>query len=263
MLIDTHCHLDFDDFAPELDSVIERAQQADVWRMVTICTRIRQFHQVLAVAQKYDPVFCSVGTHPNHAHEEQDISVEEILALTEYEKVVAIGEAGLDYHYDYATPLQQRSSFLNHIEVARQTQLPLVIHARNADADMASILQQEMKKGTFPFILHCYSSGQQLAEIGLELGGYISFSGIVTFKNAAELRDIVKIVPVERLLVETDAPYLAPVPFRGKRNEPAFVAKTAGFLSDFLGLDYEKFAAITTQNALNLFQKMSPPKKAS
>jgi len=261
MLIDTHCHLDFDDFAPELDDVIERARQVDVLRMITICTRVKQFHRVLAVAQKYDCVFCSVGTHPNHAHEEQDIAVEDIVALTKYEKVVAIGEAGLDYHYDYATPSQQRASFLNHIEAARQTQLPLVVHARNADNDMAAILQQEIEKGRFPFILHCYSSGQELAETGLDLGGYISFSGIVTFKNAAALRDIAKIVPLDRLLVETDAPYLAPVPFRGKPNEPSFVAKTSVFLSDFLGLEYEKLSAITSQNALNLFQKMSLPEK--
>jgi len=257
MLIDTHCHLDFDDFAPEIDNVVARALQAGVTHMVTICTRIKQFDRVLKVAQTYDSVFCSVGTHPNHAHEEQEIDVEDIVALTKQAKVVAIGEAGLDYHYHYATPQQQRKTFLNHIEAARQTQLPLVIHARDADADMAAILKQEIGQGAFPFILHCYSSGLELAKTGLDLGGYLSFSGIVTFKNAADVRNIARIVPLDRLLIETDAPYLAPVPFRGKRNEPAFVAKTAASLAETLSLDYEEIASITSRNALALFQKIT------
>jgi len=256
MLIDTHCHLDFDDFAPELDAVIARAQAAGVERMITISTRVKQFGRILAITEKYAPVFCSVGTHPCHAHEETDIEAEHLLTLATHPKVVAIGEVGLDYHYERETEALQKRSFLAHIEAARQAQLPLIIHARAADEDMAKILVQETGKGTFPFILHCYSSGQRLAEIGLELGGFISFSGIVTFKNAANLRDIAKIVPQTRLLVETDAPYLAPVPFRGKRNEPAFVRETASFLSELLGLTEQEMASITTENALRLFSKI-------
>jgi len=256
MLIDTHCHLDFDDFAPELDAVVERALAAGVGRMVTISTRVRQFDRILAIAEKYAPVFCSVGTHPCNAHEENDIHADDLLALTAHPKVVAIGEAGLDYHYTQETTPQQKQVFLTHIEAARQSGLPLVIHARAADDDMAEILTHEMGKGAFSFLLHCYSSGQRLAEIGLELGGFISFSGIVTFKNAANIREIVKIVPLERLLVETDAPYLAPVPFRGKRNEPAFVRNTANCLAEILSLSEEEISTITTNNALKLFHKI-------
>jgi len=259
MLIDTHCHLDFDDFAPELDAVVERALAAGVGRMVTISTRVKQFDRILAIAEKYEPVFCSVGTHPCHAHEEPDVEAEALLALAAHPKVVAIGEVGLDYHYERETEMLQKRSFLAHIEAARQAQLPLVIHARAADEDMAEILTQQTRVGAFPFILHCYSSGLRLAEIGLELGGFISFSGIVTFKNAANLRDIAKIVPLDRLLVETDAPYLAPVPFRGKRNEPAFVRETANFLSEFLGLSAAELATILSDNALRLFSKMTRP----
>jgi len=256
MLIDTHCHLDFEDFAPELDAVVARALAAGVERMITISTRMRQFDRILAIAEQYESVFCSVGTHPCHAHEEVDICADNLLRLSEHPKVVAFGEAGLDYHHNRETAMLQRSGFLAHIEAARQSQLPLVIHARAADEDMAQILLQETGKGTFPFILHCYSSGMELAQIGLDLGGYISFSGIVTFKNAANLRDIAKIVPLDRLLVETDAPYLAPVPFRGKRNEPALVRETACFLADFLGLTSQEIASITTNNALKLFNKI-------
>jgi len=256
MLIDTHCHLDFDDFTPELDAVVARALAAGVECMVTISTRVRQFDRIVAIAEKYPSVFCSVGTHPCHAHEEDDIEPDDILALISHPKVVAIGEVGLDYHYQRETAPQQKRSFLAHIEAARHSQLPLIIHARDGDEDMARILQEETGRGDFPFILHCYSSGMELARIGLELGGYISFSGIVTFKNAQALREIAKIVPLGRLLVETDAPYLAPVPFRGQRNEPAFVRETAGFLADFLGLSDEELASITTSNALKLFSKI-------
>jgi len=256
MLIDTHCHLDFDDFAPELDAVIARALAAGVERMVTISTRVRQFERILAIAEKYAPVYCSVGTHPCHAAEEPDITTEDLLALSTHPKVVAIGEVGLDYHHEQETIPQQKRSFLAHIEASRRTRLPLVIHARSADEDMAEILTQETGKGAFPFILHCYSSGMDLAKIGLELGGFISFSGIVTFKNAANVRDIAKIVPLERLLLETDAPYLAPVPFRGKCNEPAFVRETANFMAEILGISFEEIALKTSNNALKIFHKI-------
>jgi len=259
MLVDSHCHLDFPDFAEERDAIVQRALDAGVRRMVTISTRVRRFDQIREIAESYDEVYCSVGTHPNNAHEEPDITPDELIRLAEHPKVVAIGEAGLDYHYDYAPPEVQARSFRAHIEAARRTGLPLVIHARSADADMADILTEETGKGAFPFILHCFSSGQALAETGIALGGYVSFSGILTFKNSTELRDIARIVPHDRLLVETDAPYLAPVPYRGKRNEPSFVRHTAAVLAETIGLDEAKLARITTQNVFRLFSKMPKP----
>ncbi|RCS24557.1 TatD family deoxyribonuclease [Phyllobacterium salinisoli] len=262
MLVDSHCHLDFPDFAEERDAIVQRALDAGVRRMVTISTRVRRFAQILEIAESYDQVYCSVGTHPNNAHEEPDVTAEELIRLSGHPKVVAIGEAGLDYHYDYASPDVQARSFRAHIEAARQTGLPLVIHARSADADMADILTEETGKGAFPFILHCFSSGKELAEIGIALGGYVSFSGILTFKNSIELRDIARIVPRDRLLVETDAPYLAPVPYRGKRNEPSFVRHTAAVLAETIGIEADELAAITTENVFRLFSKMPKPTDA-
>lgn len=259
MLIDSHCHLDFPDFAEERDAIVQRALDAGVSRMVTICTRVRRFNQIREVAESYDQVYCSVGTHPNNAHEEPDITAQDLIRLAEHPKVVAIGEAGLDYHYDYAPPDVQAKSFRAHIEASRQTGLPLVIHARSADADMAAILTEETGKGAFPFILHCFSSGKALAETGIALGGYVSFSGILTFKNSGELRDIARIVPRDRLLVETDAPYLAPVPHRGKRNEPSFVRHTAAVLAQTIGVEEGELARITTENVFRLFSKMPKP----
>ncbi|GGA85334.1 LuxR family transcriptional regulator [Brucella endophytica] len=259
MLIDSHCHLDFPDFAEERDAIIQRALDAGVRRMVTISTRVRRFDQIRAIAEQYDEVYCSIGTHPNNAHEEPDVTADELIQLAQHPKVVAIGEAGLDYHYDYAPPEVQAKSFCAHIEAARQTGLPLVIHARSADEDMADILTEETGKGAFPFILHCFSSGRALAETGLALGGYISFSGILTFKNSEELRDIARIVPHDRLLLETDAPYLAPVPHRGKRNEPSFVRHTAAVLAQTIGVDEAELARITTGNVFRLFSRMPKP----
>jgi len=257
MLIDSHCHLDFDDFAPELDAVIARAVGGGVKRMVTISTRVRKFDKIRAIAEQYDNVFCSVGTHPLSAREEPDITVKELVSLAQHPKVVAIGEVGLDYHYDYDGRDIQKQSFLRHIEAARQTGLPVIIHARQADEDMEEILRQEMEKGAFSFILHCYSSGMKLAQTGIELGGFISFSGILTFKNAPEIREIAAIVPHDRLLVETDAPYLAPVPFRGKRNEPAYVVETALVLAGVLGITLAEISALTTGNAYRVYRKMT------
>ena len=259
MLVDSHCHLDFPDFEAERDAIIARAKAAGVERMVTISTRVRKFPDILRLAERYDEVYCSVGTHPNNAHEELDVTAEELVRLSQHPKVVAIGEAGLDYHYDYAPPEAQRQGFLVHIEAARRTGLPLVIHARSADEDMAAILTEETGKGAFPFILHCFSSGAELARRGVELGGYISFSGIVTFKNSTELREIALQTPPERLLVETDAPYLAPVPHRGKRNEPAFVAHTAKVLGETLGVSDAEIRRITSENVFRLFSKMPRP----
>ncbi|QPC87738.1 YchF/TatD family DNA exonuclease [Mesorhizobium sp. NBSH29] len=259
MLVDSHCHLDFPDFAEERDAVVTRALAAGVGRMVTISTRVKRFAGILEIAQAYDEVFCSVGTHPHNAAEEPDVTANELVTLSEHPKVVAIGEAGLDYFYDKAPRDLQAAGFRRHIEAARRTGLPLVIHARDADNDMAQILTEESGKGAFPFILHCFSSGRALAETGVELGGYISFSGILTFKNSQTLRDIAKDVPHDRLLVETDAPYLAPPPHRGKRNEPAYVAHTAAVLAETLGLTGAEIASITTDNFFRLFKKMQPP----
>ncbi|GAA5107008.1 TatD family hydrolase [Bartonella jaculi] len=256
MLIDTHCHLDFEDFAQDLDDIIQRALDANVKRMITISTHVRKLDKLLEITQAYDQVFCSVGTHPNNAHEEQDITAEELINLSKHPKIVAFGEAGLDYHYDYSLPKEQKKIFQEHIIASRETQLPLVIHSRNADGDMEKILREQIKEGAFPFVLHCYSSGMQLARAGIELGGYISFSGILTFKNALKIREIAKIVPHERLLVETDAPFLAPVPHRGKTNEPSFVHYTATTLAEIIGLNIEEIAQITTQNAFLLFNKI-------
>ncbi|WP_439272277.1 TatD family hydrolase [Pseudochrobactrum sp. HB0163] len=257
MLVDSHCHLDFDDFAQERDAIIQRALDADVEKMITICTRVKKFDRILAVAENYEQVYCSVGTHPNNAHEELDVTADELVRLAQHPKVVAIGESGLDYHYDYSTPQAQRQGLLTHIEAARRTQLPLVIHARSADTDMAALLREETAKGAFPFILHCFSSGIDLARTGIELGGYISFSGIITFKNSAEIREAAKIVPHDRLLVETDAPYLAPIPHRGKRNEPSFVAHTAAVLAEVMGVSDADIRRITGENVLRLFTKIS------
>ena len=258
LLIDSHCHLDFPDFDAERDAVLGRAKAAGVGRVITISTRVRRFASVLALAEAREEVFCSVGTHPHNAAEELDISAGELARLAEHPKVVAIGEAGLDYFYDKSPREAQAQGLRTHIAASRETGLPLVIHARNADEDMIAILKEESGKGAFPFVLHCFSSGRTLAEIGIRLGGYVSFSGILTFKNSSELREIAAGLPHERLLVETDAPYLAPVPHRGKRNEPAFVADTAAVLAEVIGLDASALAEITTANTLRLFSKMPP-----
>ncbi|TIS06245.1 MAG: TatD family deoxyribonuclease, partial [Mesorhizobium sp.] len=210
MLVDSHCHLDFPDFAEERAAIVARALAAGIGRMVTISTRVKRFQQTIEIAKSFSEVYCSVGTHPHNAAEELDVTAEELVRLSDHPKVVAIGEAGLDYFYDRAPREAQAQGFRTHIAAARRTGLPLVIHSRDADGDMAAILEEETGKGAFPFILHCFSSGRRLAEVGVALGGYVSFSGILTFKNSTELRAIAADVPRERLLVETDAPYLAP-----------------------------------------------------
>jgi len=262
MLVDSHCHLDFPDFAEERAAIVARALAAGIRRMVTISTRVKRFPQVLEIAETFADVYCSVGTHPHNAAEELDITAEDLVRLSAHPKVVAIGEAGLDYFYDKAPRDAQAQGFRTHISAARQTGLPLVIHSRDADDDMAAILEDETGKGAFPFILHCFSSGRRLAEIGVALGGYVSFSGILTFKNSAELRAIAADVPHDRLLVETDAPYLAPMPFRGKRNEPAYVANTAKVLAETIGVSEAEIATITTDNVFRLFKKMPDVRSA-
>jgi TatD DNase family protein len=259
MLVDSHCHLDFPDFAEERDAIVHRARTAGVGTMVTISTRVRQFDRLRAIIDAYPNVWCSIGTHPHQAADEQDVTTDELIQLSAEPKVVAIGEAGLDYFYDRAPRDLQAKSFRNHIAAARQTGLPLVIHARDADDDMAAILREETEKGAFPFILHCFSSGEELARVGVELGGYVSFSGILTFKRSEELRAIAKTIPLDRLLVETDAPFLAPQPQRGQRNEPAFVVGTAQVLADVHDMPFDEMARITTDNFFRLFSKCRRP----
>ncbi|MGH6803097.1 MAG: TatD family hydrolase [Methyloceanibacter sp.] len=256
MLVDSHCHLDFPELEGDLDAVLDRARAAGVGLMVTISTRVRQFNELRGLAEAHDNVFCSVGTHPHNAAEEPDIRVEELVELARHPKVVAIGEAGLDYHYDNSPRDMQEKSFRTHIAAARETGLPLIIHARDADADIARMLEEETAKGSFPFVLHCFTSGPDLARRGLALGGSISFSGVITFKNAEPLRDIALAVPSDRLLVETDAPYLAPEPMRGKTNEPAFVVHTAARLAALRGVRETEMARMTTENFFRLFKKV-------
>jgi TatD DNase family protein len=259
MLVDSHCHLDFPDFEGERDAVVRRALDAGVGTMVTISTRIRQFDRLRAIVERYPEVYCSVGTHPHNADEELDIGLDEILKIAEEPKVVAIGEAGLDYHYKSSTPAGQAEGFRRHIEAARITGLPVVIHARDADADIAAILRDEAGKGPFPGILHCFSSGRDLALTGVEIGLYVSFSGILTFKKTEALRAIAAEVPADRLLVETDAPYLAPTPHRGQRNEPSYVVETAKVLAEVRGVSADEIAAQTTENFFRLFKKVPRP----
>src|ERR1044072_8659536 len=256
MLVDSHCHLDFPDFAPELDAVVARAEAAGIGRMVTISTRVRRHAQVLAIAERFPNVTCSVGTHAHHAHEELDIAADELIRRAEHPKVVAIGEAGLDYHYDNSPRDAQEQGFRTDIAAARSTQWPLVIHAREADEDTARILEEEMGKGAFPAVLHCYTGGPDLARRAIALGHSISFTGIVTFKNSGALREIARSLPADRFLVETDAPYLAPLPYRGKRNEPAYVAEVARVLAEVRGVSADEIARQTTENFFRLFSKV-------
>jgi TatD DNase family protein len=259
MLIDSHCHLDFPDFASELDAVVMRARQAGIERMVTICTRVRRHGEVLAIAERFPDVFCSVGTHPHHAHEELDISAADLAAITRHPKVVALGEAGLDYHYDNSPREAQERGFRTHIAAARETGLPLVIHSREADDDTARILEEETEKGAFPAVLHCFTGGPGLARRAIALGHFISFTGILTFKNSGALRAIAAELPADRILVETDAPYLAPGRHRGRRNEPAYVVETANVLAEARGVSFEEIARQTSANFFRLFAEVPRP----
>jgi TatD DNase family protein len=256
MLVDSHCHLDFPDFDEDRDAVIERARAAGVGAIVTISTRVKRFPALRSLVERYDRLYCSIGTHPHNAAEEPDVTTDDLVRIAADPKVVAIGEAGLDYHYDNSPREAQRASFLRHIAAARETQLPLVIHARDADADIGEILEAETGKGAFPAILHCFSSGRDLAMRGVALGFCVSFSGILTFKRSDELRAIAAEIPMDRLLVETDAPYLAPAPYRGRRNEPAYVAETAKVLAKVKGVSPEALAAATTDNFHRIFSKI-------
>ena len=256
MIVDSHCHLDFPDFANDLDGIVERARAQGVGRMVTISTRVRELPKLLAIAERFDDVFCSVGTHPHNAHEELDIGTADLVAKTAHPKIVAIGEAGLDYFYDTSPRDAQEQGFRAHIAAARETGLPLVIHSRNADDDMARILEEETGKGAFPAVLHCFTGGRDLAMRAIALGLSISFTGILTFKTSSALREIAADLPADRILVETDAPYLAPGKFRGKRNEPAYVVETATVLAGARGISFDEIANQTTENFFRLFSKV-------
>ena len=259
MLVDHHCHLDFPDFEADRDAYVARAKDAGVGVLVTISTQIRNHETYRAIAEAYDNVYCTVGTHPHRAHEELDIPLDEIVRLSEHPKCVGIGEAGLDYYYKKSPPEAQAKGFRRHIAAARETGLPLEIHTRDADEDTIRILEEETAKGSFKAILHCFTGGAELARRAVALGHYVSFSGVVTFKNSDALRAIAAELPLDRLLVETDAPFLAPVPFRGKRNEPAFVVHTAAKLAEVRGITPQALAAATTENFYRLFQKVPRP----
>jgi TatD DNase family protein len=255
MLIDSHCHLDYFTGA-DLDGVLARAAEAGVSEMVTIGTRLTESDVVRGIAAAHGNIWCTVGVHPHNAGEHPVPTPEAIAAEAAYPKVIGIGESGLDYFYDKAPRDQQQASFRAHIRAARLAGLPLAIHARDADADIAAILVEERAEGgDFAFLLHCFSSGRGLAEAALAMGGYVSFSGILTFPKSHELREIARDIPKQRMLVETDSPYLAPVPFRGKRNEPGYVAKTAAVLAEVHGMDAAAMADLTTANFRRLFRK--------
>lgn len=256
MLIDSHCHLDFPDFAPDLDETVERAQRAGVSLMLTISTHVSRFERVLALAERFDGVYCTVGIHPHEAGKEPPVDATRLVELACHPKVVGFGETGLDYFYEHSPREDQQRSFRVHIAAARKAGLPLVIHTRDADKDIVRILQEEMANGPFTGVVHCFSSGPDLAAIALGLGLFISVSGIATFNKATTLRETLKNVPLDRLLVETDAPYLAPMPKRGKRNEPAFIVHTAAKVAEIKGVSADTLAQASTANFLRLFSKV-------
>ena len=257
MIIDSHAHLDYPQLGEDLDAVLARAAAAGVDQVITIGVKLTTADKPKNIAETYPNVWCSVGVHPHEADNEPDAAnVDAILAAADHPRCVAIGEAGLDYFYDYGSPAAQAKSFRAQIAVARQLGLPIIVHARDADDDMAAILEDEMAQGPFSGVLHCYSSGPELARRAIDIGFYLSFSGILTFNKAEELRAIAASVPEDRLLVETDSPYLAPVPHRGKSNEPAYTAHTLAKLADVRGRTQAEMAAITRANTLRLFNRM-------
>lgn len=259
MLVDSHCHLDFPDFAAELPDVVARANAAGVGVCVSIATKLSRFADVTAVAEQFSNVYCTVGSHPHEAEQEPLDSPAPLLQLGKRGKVVGIGETGLDYYYEHSPRTRQAANFRAHIAAARELRLPLVVHTRDAEDDTIEILRDEMGKGTFTGLIHCFTGTQRLADAALDLGLYVSASGIATFKKSEALRDVLKTVPLERLLVETDAPYLAPTPFRGKRNEPAFVVHTAAMLAELKGVSPDNVADATTDNFFRLFTRAARP----
>ena len=255
MIIDTHCHLDFKEFNEDFNDVLLNAKTNNISGMQTICTKIDEFPKILDIAKKHSNIWCSVGTHPHNAESEKHISQDNIKNLCDNDKVIGIGETGLDYYYENSNKEDQINSFLKHIEVAKITGIPLIIHARDADDDMIEILTKEYNKSPFTGVIHCFTSSYKLAEAALSIGFYISFSGIITFKNADEIRNSCKKIPIERILVETDAPFLAPVPYRGKRNEPSYITETIKKVAEIKELTVEEVTNITTNNFFDLFTK--------
>ena len=262
MLVDSHCHLDFPEFAPELAAVVARAEAAGVGTCISIATTLARFPAVRDVAEQFANVLCSVGIHPHEAEKEALDSARALLDLAEYRKVVGIGETGLDYYYEHSPREAQIANFRAHIAAARETGLPLIVHTRDAEDDTIAILNEEMEEGAFTGLIHCFTGTQRLADAALELGFLISASGIMTFKKSDALRAVLKSVPLDRLLVETDAPYLAPVPHRGKRNEPSFVAHTAQALAELKGVTTDTLARATTDNFFSLFTRAIRPATA-
>jgi TatD DNase family protein len=263
MLVDSHCHLDMIAEKQDLDEVVARAKRAGVRSLVTISTTLSGWDRVRAIAESYDDVWCSVGVHPHEAGPEGQSAPDRLIELAQHPRVVGIGESGLDYHYDNSPRDAQAESFRTHIRAARETGLPLIVHAREADEDIARILREGYEDGPYSCVMHCFSSGKGLAEAALELGFYISMSGIATFKKAEEIREVARMTPADRLLVETDAPYLAPEPKRGRPNEPSYVSYTADRLAETLGLERTELEARTTENFFRLFSRATPPADAS
>ena len=259
MLVDSHCHLDFPDYADSIDAVVDRARAAGVLTCLSIGTQMSRFPAVRAVAEKYPDIWCSVGVHPHEAEKELLEGAGPLLAETHHPKVVGIGETGLDFYYEHSPREPQIMNFRAHIAASRASCLPLIVHTRDADDDTIAVLKDEMDKGAFTGLTHCFTGTQKLADEALALGFFISVSGIATFKNSQALRDVIRTVPLDRLLVETDAPYLAPVPHRGKTNEPALVTHTAKLLAELKGISEAELAAITTRNFFRLFTKAKPP----
>jgi TatD DNase family protein len=259
MLVDSHCHLEFPDLAAESEAVVARARRAGVGVCVTIGTKLETFPATRGAAERYDDVWCSVGVHPHEAAVEPLENGTALIECTHHDKVVGIGETGLDYFYNHSPRAEQAANFRAHIDAARQTGLPLIVHTRDAENDTISILREEMRKGAFTGVLHCFTGSKALADTAVEMGFYISASGIITFRKSEALRDVFRGVPPERLLVETDAPYLAPVPHRGKRNEPSFVVHTAAALAELRGISPDALARITTDNFFRLFTKVTRP----
>jgi TatD DNase family protein len=259
LIVDSHCHLDYEGLVEDVPAVLARAAGAGVGLVLSISSRVKNHARILALAEAHDNVFCTVGTHPHNAHEEPEVTAADLLRLAQHPKVVGIGEAGLDYHYNLSPRDAQMAGFLTHIAAARDSGLPLVIHTREAEVDTARVLEQEMARGAFKAVLHCFTSQQWLATRGVELGLYVSFSGIVTYKNADDLRQTARSLPENRLLVETDAPFLSPVPMRGKPNEPAFVAHTLRALAEARGVSADHMAHATSANFFRLFDKVQKP----
>lgn len=255
MWVDSHVNLHGEKFTDDLDEVMARAREAQISHMLTICCQLSEFDAVHTVAQNYDNMWCSVGTHPHEARHNPDIIADDLIKISHHPKVIGIGETGLDFHYNYSDREAQFHNFSAHIEAARQTQLPLIIHSRDADNEMADILEAEYKNGAFPMLLHCFTAGADFAKRLDALGSYFSLSGILTFKSAQDIRDISKTMPDERIMIETDCPYLAPVPYRGRRNEPAFVPHVGAKLAELKGWSLEETAQRTSDAFFNLFQK--------